>query len=67
MPMWEHGKTILKLNWKSILDNYANYYGYGLYRHDDRNAILHTLFMLVQLKKQDVLIEQEKFRIYRNK
>lgn len=43
-----------------IVDNYANHYDYGLYSHDDRNAILHALFMLVQLKKQDVSIEQKK-------
>lgn len=44
-----------------IVDNYANHYDYGLYSHDDRNAIIHALFMLIQLQKQDVSAEQKKF------
>lgn len=43
-----------------IVENYANHNNYGLYVHDDRNAIIHALFMLVQLKKQDVSAEKKK-------
>lgn len=57
---WLIELKIEQLHNLEIVDNYANHYNYGLYSHDDRNAIMHALFMLVQLKKQNVSVEQKK-------
>lgn len=60
MDSWLTELKLEKLHNFEIVDNYANHYDYGLCLHDDRNAILHALFMLDQLKKQDVSVEQKK-------
>ena len=60
MDSWLTEPKLEKSHNFEIADNYANHYDYGLYLHDDRNAILHAFFMLGQLKKQDISVERKK-------
>lgn len=61
MDRWLSEVKLEKLDNFEIVDNYANHYDYGLYSHDDRNAIIHAICMLAQLEKQDASVEQKNF------